>query len=246
MLEPTMSESETDTETELHDAIDGLYDAFARYPHPAAGGDRPLRELAADEVEKLAGELLTGTSPLAGFMHYLPRMLEIAVGEGFGWPDLEVVFGRLGYGPFVGAAPWTAWPGPERDAVRRFLHAFWRRRLATEGDVVDDVAGDALCAVGLVDPDIDWYLDTWLRFDDPAAAGNLQHFLILNASARGRGRLSDAFWAEDRPPAPDNLRRIVAWTKAPATKDAVAAAADRARTPAEREALEEVYLRWLD
>jgi hypothetical protein len=39
---------------------------------------------------------------------------------------------------------------------------------------------------------------------------------------------------------------VLAWLREPATKDAIAAAADRARTPAEREALEESYLRWLD
>jgi hypothetical protein len=213
---------------------------------PAPGGDRPLRALTADELGNVAGEVLTTAGSLDVVRHYLPRILEIAAGGGFDWPDLEVVFGRLTYGPLIGGPSWTGWPAPEQDAVRRFLHAFWRERLATAGDVDDDGAGEALCAVGLVDPDIEWYLDTWLRFDHPHAAGNLQRFLILNASARHRGRLSDVFWSTDNPPAPENLRRVVAWTRAPATRDAVARAADRARTAAERESLEEIYLRWLD
>jgi hypothetical protein len=273
MLEPPMTGTPTEIETqaELRAAIDGLYTAFAGYPRPgsfeacaccwpgepvpgdaarvvvpAPGGDRPLRQLTADELGFLAGKVLTTGGTLDVLRHYLPRLLELVVGEGFAWPDLEAVFGRLAYGPLIGGPSWTGWPAPEQDAVRRFLHAFWPQRLATGRDVDDDGAGEALCAIGLVDPDIGWYLDKWLRFDHPHAAGNLQRFLILNASARHRGRLSDAFWSTDRAPAPENQRRVVAWTRAPATRDAVAAAADRARTPAERDALDEIYLRWLD
>ena len=215
----------------------------------APGGDRPLRELMAAEVWNVAGEVPPMAGALEMTKHYLPRVLEIAVGEGFGWPDVEVVVGRLVYRPALDGQVWTEWPGPEQDAIRRFLHALWLHRLAKPDDPaggVEHLVDDTLCAIGLVDADIDWYLEAWLRFDEPAAALHLHRFLIENAAPLRRGRLLDAHWATATPPAPENRQRVVAWVRSPATKDAVAAAADRARMPAEREALEESYLRWLD
>jgi hypothetical protein len=262
-------------EPELRAAIDGLYDTFAGYRRPgsfrgcaccwpgepagrddgqvvvvAPGGDRPLRELTAEELADVAGSAPPPTDALAVVRHYLPRVLEVAVGDGFGWPDIEVVFGRLAHPPALDGQVWTEWPAPEQDAIRRFLHAFWVHRLATPDDddagEVTHPVDDALCAIGRIDPDIAWYLQRWLRFDTPAAALHFHRFVIENAAPLRRGRLLDAHWSTDDPPAPENQRRVVAWVRAPATKDAVAAAADRARTPAEREALEEAYLRWLD
>jgi hypothetical protein len=267
-----MTDTGTPAETALHGAIDGLYDAFAHHRRPgsflgcaccwvgepdepderddgqvvvvAPGGDRPLRELTPDELSAIAAEVPLTGGTVELLQHYLPRLLEIAAGEGFGWPDREIVFGRLAYGE----QPWTAWPDAEQDAVRRFLQAFWHHRLATDpGEKVgyDDPAGDALCAIGLVDAEIDGYLATWLRFDEPAAGVLLERFLVTNALALRRGRLADAHWATDVPPAPANRDRVVAWVRSPATRDAVVAAAERARTPAERAALEDSYLRWL-
>lgn len=73
----------------------------------------------------------------------------------------------------------------------------------------------------------------------------LERFLVTNALALRRGRLADAYWATDIAPAPANRERVVAWVRAPATRDAVVDAAERARTPAERAALETSHLRWL-
>ena len=261
----------SDTEAALQAAIDGLYEAFADHRRPgsfracaccwpgepiegddgevavpAPGGDRPLRELAAVELGKVAGEVPPTTGSLAVVQHYLPRILEIVAGEGFGWPDREVVLGRLAHRPALDGQVWTNWPAAEHEAVRRFLHALWLHRLATPDDGIEHLVDETLCGIGLADPDIDWYLDTWLRFDEPAAAPHLQRFLIENAAHLRRGRLLDAHWSSATPPAPENRQRVVAWVRSPATKDAVAAAAEQARTPAEREALEESYLRWLD
>ena len=253
--------------TDLQAAIEDLYTAFAGYVRPptfvgciccwdgaerpdgqsrdvpSPGGPRPLRSLNATELADVASQVphLGGSTEL--LKHYLPRILEICtIGGGFDWPDIEEVVGHLTYGD--GEDRWTAWPEDERGAVRGVLHAMWRDVLTAE---VDDEAtlDGTFCSVGIADPDIDWYLDTWLRFEHPNAAGHLERFLTENSRRMHKGKLVNAFWFTDQPPAPENRRRIIAWTKAGSTLAAVAAAADRARTPAERESLEECYLRWL-
>jgi hypothetical protein len=55
---------------------------------------------------------------------------------------------------------------------------------------------------------------------------------------------ADAYW-EHSAPADQNLAKVVGWAKADSTRKAVAAAAERSRTPEETNALEECYLRWL-
>ena len=259
--------------TDLASAVDGLYCAFASYSRPqwfegcsccwggdlidgsgeqggresvrvtAPGESRPLRELGADELSAIAFEVPLTAGTLDVQKHYLPRILEIAVTQGFDWPDLEVVFYRLNEGADLGSEPWIRWPDGERDALQAFFRALWADRLATVHD--DRYAVDsALCAIGVVEPDLDWYLAEWLRFEHPRAAENLLQFLQLNANDMTRGRLRNAFW-DDKAPADENLAKVVAWAKADSTREAVAAAAERARTPEETYALEECYLRWL-
>lgn len=264
----------THVRAELATAIDALYDAFAGYLRPpwfegceccwggpgsapitdsnghlgtvgvpSPGGTRPLRDLAADELSNVAAEVPLTAGTLEVLKHYLPRILEIAAGEGFDWPDLEIVLSRLNDDERVGSAPWTTWPEHEREAIRTFLHALWRTALATDGD--EYTVDSALCGIGTIDPDIDWYLDEWLRFERPSAALNFERFLQLNLARIMRGRLWSAYWDREYAPSRQNLEHIITWLRAPATKDAVAAAADRARTEREREALTESYLRWL-
>lgn len=54
-----------------------------------------------------------------------------------------------------------------------------------------------------------------------------------------------AFWRPDSATAAANAGELMAWLKSERTLAGVADAAERARTPEEREALEECYLRWL-
>jgi len=240
-----------ETRAELQTAIDTLYTAFAGYIRPptfvgcvccwdgpelpdghsravpSPGGSRPLRSLNAPELADVASQVPHLGGSIELLKHYLPRILEICgVGGGFEWPDFEVVAGHL---PTTG-------PDHEIAAIRGFLRALWRDRLTADVDTW--AVDEALCAAGLADPDIDWYLATWLRFEHVNAAAHLERLLA-------GGAFANAFWDTDRPPAPENRQRVVAWTQAESTLAAVAAAADRARTPAERESLEECYLRWL-
>jgi hypothetical protein len=60
-----------------------------------------------------------------------------------------------------------------------------------------------------------------------------------------KGKLYNAYWQYDRSPSRENIARIGEWVGAGATRATIAAAADRARSPLERDALTEIYLRWL-
>jgi hypothetical protein len=223
---------------ELRAAIDGLYDAFAAYPRPpwfvacaccwsgdplppdyesvgirSPGGPRPLRSIDASELAPHASDTTGLAGTLDVWKHYLPRLLEITAGPGFpaNHPSIEMVFGRLTY-----RTSWTEWPAAEQRALRLFFHALWEYRLAAEvdDDEWESAADDALCAVGVVDPDFDWYLDRWLESPHPNAALHLERFLQLNATHLAEeGELWNAFWNTDDGPGPTNARRLLAWIR---------------------------------
>ena len=90
---------------ELEDAINGLYATFRAYRRPGSfagcsccwegtpieggggtvavvspGGNRPLRDLASDELAQVAHEVPTQGGTLELQKHYLPRVLEVAAG----------------------------------------------------------------------------------------------------------------------------------------------------------------------
>jgi hypothetical protein len=232
---------------ELAAAIDGLYSAFRDYDRPATfeacpccwgaedgivpspGGDRPLQALTAQELEDVASQMPGLGGDIATYKHYLPRLYEIAVTDGFDLPEFPELVARINDGRDPDFC-WSRWPESEQGAIRRFFHAVWRDRLASPPDI------DGLL-LGFIeaDPDVDWYLAEWLRFESPTAAGHLEDFLA--------GTLSSWVMKPSRRRNADP--RLVAWITSSATKAAVEAAADHARTPAERDALAEAYLRWL-
>jgi hypothetical protein len=163
----------------------------------------------ADELGEVASSVPLTAGTVAVFKHYLPRLLEITVGPGFEWPDIEVVFSHLNY-----ETTWTSWPDDERKALRAFFHAFWLERLDSDPDAGTGVTLDgALCAIGCADPEIDWYLEAWLRSESPHATAHLERFLLENAHQLARGRLANAFWTTDYGPARANQGRIIAWAE---------------------------------
>lgn len=258
--------------TELATAIDALYEAFNSYARPerfeacaccwdgepigdppgphmrgrvlalAPGGSRPVGELRPEEVGSIIDSVPLTSGSLKLLKHYLPRILEIVAGEGLDWPSIEIAFYRLNDGPDVSSMPWTQWPSGEREALRSFFHALWIDRL---GAVHEDehAVDDALCAIGVIEPDFEWYLAEWLKFEQPAAATNLLRFLEVNADDMVKGRLWNAFW-EHQWPADANLRKVLAWVNGDATRQAVEGAMRSARTIDESSALASIAERW--
>jgi hypothetical protein len=237
---------ETDS---LRDAVAGLYEEFARYPlgtvvegcpHCVTGHDndllrsRPLQELSWRELAKFGWKTMTTWGSVDDFRHFLPRILELVAieldpalappdgpaGALYHWPDdFEPLFAKLGYGK------WLTWPSDERDAIRAYLLALWRRLLASY-PASSLSAETMLRCLYVIGEDPTPYLDSWqadtrlaalrhlaLLVSDtdwmigPAYTGAVQRWLW---EPRTRATLEDAFFAQaDRPPIAEEFSRAV-------------------------------------
>lgn len=203
----------------LSAAIDGLYATFGRLPRPRVidhcphcadpGAEPdplqpvPLRELTVETLRTYAGSAMTTAGTVDDFRYFLPRLLEIASdGDGFAYPDLAAVIGKLGYGR------WTTWTQDEQEAVRRYLHALWATTLTRDPDDTHD-AGTVLGAIGAVEDDLTPYLEAWDRArDQPPAAAHLAAMLQHGWRVkRGERRLTTPYLTGREAQA----RQIIAW-----------------------------------
>lgn len=208
-----------DTDGALAAGIEGLYAAFGDVPRPAtqrvgldhADADTPLRQLAAASLATFARRALTTLGDTAALRWAIPRLIELSVlDDDDEWPDIELVLGKLGYEGPAAATPWWRWAGEEQEAVRAVLWAWWSVVLAAE--VGDDVVDRVLCAIGCCDPDLDPYLEEWLRAGrSERATAHLFAFVDRNASLSHTGRLWNSFWTTASGPATANRARLVAW-----------------------------------
>ena len=115
--------------------------------------------------------LTAGTIEL--FKHYLPRLLEIVITDGFpnDWPDLPVQLSRLAWGNGERAAAWWDWPTAERTAVQQFLDALWAER--RRGDLVS--ADETLSGIAMAVPNLQPFLESWNRDPNEDAIATLHH-----------------------------------------------------------------------
>jgi hypothetical protein len=215
-------------------AINSLYAAFSRVPRPtsidycaccftpederAVLTDIPVRQLPTDALRPYAANVMFTVGGVADLRYFLPRLLEIACGEGFSWPDLESVAGRLRL------AEWHGWQDEERDAVRDLLAALWADALAGDPDQED--VDTILCAIGNAEDDLEPYLTEWASAltrpaARPAAAAQLRSLLDSGyRSDRNRRRLTNAFW-QDRD---SQAEQVITWLSSDDLRLAVFAA----------------------
>lgn len=212
----------------LDAAISDLYDVFGRYPLRSVTDyctycyvadderklhERPLRELTADHLRDFATDAIHHWGNELDFKHFLPRILEIIVNEGFDWPDLEIVFRKFRL------ASWRAWWPDEQQAVERFFEALWRTTLARypSGYDIDTVLTSLGCAVDDLRP----YLDHWLDAPDDASIRHLADFVRANGThLTTEGRLWNAFWDPyeddedaDRPSRTARQSQVLGWLR---------------------------------
>jgi hypothetical protein len=185
----------------LRRAIDDLYAAFAAYGPPTSlhGSPyrdveailaditcAPLRELDAESLSCFASAAMTTVGEVDIYKHFLPRILEHALSEhghlGF---DPEIIAGKLLY------AEWSDWPEMEKHAVAEFLELAWARARGQHPDEED--ASGWLCAIALLDLDVEGSLDGWLMDMTTDVALQLAWFLSMDAEDIAKG---DGYWEE--------------------------------------------------
>ena len=195
--------------SELSDAIEELYAAFADYPLPASTHpclcchsveserplhSRPLRKLREADLEQYARDALLVWGGVDEFRHFLPRIFEIAASkDGFRLVEREIVFSKLYFGD------WTAWPKQEQQAVQRFLLALWRSVL--EEPPEEDLSEppqivEWLCIIAQVRSGFSPYFDEWLARPSPPRAWNLAATIYRTALPFPRQDRLNAFWED--------------------------------------------------
>ncbi|PKL75562.1 MAG: hypothetical protein CVV27_14705 [Candidatus Melainabacteria bacterium HGW-Melainabacteria-1] len=155
---------------ELSAAIELLYNTFAEQPPALVMGctnccisqseldgliTLPRRELSPASLAAYASNAPDTVGAEADYRYFLPRLLELAVAEAWGFPDGAWVLRRLRF------VNWQAWDPAEITAVRRLLMAWWAEVLE-HADEVHDEFDEALASLLLIDADSELYLQAWL------------------------------------------------------------------------------------
>jgi hypothetical protein len=203
----------------IQQGIESLYAAFATVPRPRhiagcaccvdeKGVDvllsKPLRELTPDELSAYAASVFLTVGSEADFRYFLPRILEIAVGEPGWWPDWEVV------GRALADSRWQEWTASEKAAVVTLLDAEFAECCERKSPLNEGLDGSRidgfLCCLSRSGLDIGPYLTRLAS--KPAAVlamfdWNSQHIL--------QRRLTNQFWEDDHAGA----ARVLAWFYSP-------------------------------
>jgi hypothetical protein len=160
-------------EQELLAAIEGLYTVFAHYPLPSSENAAcacctspeevhelhayPLRQIPPTVIARFGFKALSTWGDNDYFRHFLPRLLQtMALQTNALYPDYQNILGKLSYGN------WYEWNAAEQTAIRNFLLAWWKYRLA---DYLSSGSGfilnDLLNSIALVEDDLQPYLVAW-------------------------------------------------------------------------------------
>jgi hypothetical protein len=205
------------TPPSLNIAIQGLYEAFSRYPlrqftdpclHCHTLEDEaqlhllPLRQLGAAELRKFAEDALLVWGEVSDFKHFLPRVFELYFdleNPAFEFTDPEILFSKFRHGD------WLTWPAPEQNAVRTFLHAVWAEVLTDPPPIESFTDVQSwLCSIAQAEDDLKPYLVQWT--EDPSESSSLALSWMLLSDA-GRS----PFW--DR--RDDQYDQVQQWKKSP-------------------------------
>lgn len=234
------------TQELLPGAFDGAYATFGTVPRPAridycqccmsvAEHDAliavvPLRTMPAAVLAPYASHALMTVGDVADYRYFLPRLLEIGCTGGFGWPDLEPLFGGLARGGYRG------WAADERAAVDRLFAAVWHDTLMADGYLDPDTV---LCAIGNAAEDLTPFLATWAgALGEPVVAERLARWSERDVRPLAAGwHLTNAFWS-GRPAQAD---QVTAWLTSAGLHGAVTAAYETAIDERHLEALTLVH-----
>jgi hypothetical protein len=198
--------------SEIAEAVQNLYETFARYPRPAViescpcGCTKPdatahlvavpLQELRFPDLLDYCFSAITTQGTVNDFRYLLPRLLQGIAEEPCGC-NPEILFGKLSY------AKWQTWPEDEIEAVNAYLRAFWRKALRSfpleEHLPAFFEIEPVLASIARTGEALDWYLNTWTETPTGEADQLLIQFITMHGEEFSNGRtFSEAFWADSK------------------------------------------------
>lgn len=218
-------------------ALDAVYDAFAgpKPTLPVEGCTRciteseaallvntPLRALRPRQIKQLTFNLLItwGTPDVAHY--FLPALLPLAARDDLCAP---IVLKKLQM------LDWQTWPTAERDAVSRFLMAWWDAGLQTDPDSDDSAfVYGRLQALALTTDDLGPYLARFAALPDSLQDAHAVDFLLLAREFFHGEPDAEIFWSGNMP----QFHQALAWvaTRTAGVRAAVLADAHAATNPA--------------
>jgi hypothetical protein len=191
--------------SELRVAIENLYVAFAPYPlrddtNPCPCCHSPedekqlhrasLRNLSTEHLQQYATDALLVWGSEPDFKHFLPRIFELEVANGWEWVDPEVIFNKLRHGE------WRYWPEAEQRAIEQFFAALWACIL--DGQPHQDYGWEIegwLCGIAQAVGDLSPYLEAWTVMETKNASLSLASFIVWTDFADPNSR-PGAYWEE--------------------------------------------------
>ncbi|MFT4253484.1 MAG: hypothetical protein QM608_13475 [Caulobacter sp.] len=206
---------------ELRAALDAAYDVFARYGRPsaleapphrkpeallAALTAKPLREAPCEAVGRYAGWATTTVGGIEDYKHFLPRVMELAVGGKC--PHMgcepEILGGRIAY------AGLATWPARERAAVTAVFEAAARQAIDETLDAA--TPEEWLTAVGELGVAVAPLLQAWLSARSVDAGLHLAEAVRSEAARRADGR-------DDLAQRPPEARAVRLWLRGSAVRE---------------------------
>ena len=219
------------TMTEIEEAVRSLYETFSRYSRPTiiescpCGCTKPgatdhltavpLQMLCFAELADYSISAMTTQGSVEDFRYFVPRLFQGVTEEPYSY-NPEVLFEKLRY------AKWTNWQDDEIRAVKAYLHALWRKGLASfpleEHLPAFFEIETLLASIAQTGEELEPYLQVWTETKTKEADEHLIQFVTMQGAEFSEGRtLHEAFWKDSKPQAealrrwllqPDTLQRI--------------------------------------
>lgn len=189
--------------TDVRNAVNALYETFARYSLPPNGSyssqttitaadvralrSLPLRELTGRNLRKYSMKALTTWGDEDEFRHYLPRLFELLAIEA-GWTDVSTLLGKLSTGR------WRSWPEGEQRAVEQYLAAL--SRPVIEGKMPFSLAVFALGTSNAEAP-LAPLVSAWRTTPGVSAVVQLASLVVLERDSLLRDGVVGRKWSAD-------------------------------------------------
>lgn len=173
--------------SQLQNAIEKLYEVFAKYPGNSAmqGSSNydnlemwnrellsnQLKELSASDLSRFAGKAMTTWGDVNDYKHFLPRILELTAE--FNTPyEIWIVFDKLEYGH------WNSWNESEIKAIHQYMLQLWACLIKEDPDKTDFFFMDYFSSIAHFYPSFRNLLEVWQNNTDKNATLHLAKFIF--------------------------------------------------------------------